>query len=249
MVDETPKILDRFDFKSMSQSANLNRAKYLKRTKDFINIVPEDLPKGSHALDIGIAHGWFSILLHELYGCKVKGIGLESDEKFTKNYRKYDIEFSCCDITKGKLPYPDDYFDLVVFTEVLEHLICLHPPYTLFDEINRVMKEQAYLIFSTPNFCSIQNRITMLLGSNPSYWPKLKAREPVSHIREYTKKELIYILEECGFKISDIIFSDQRPPPKGFKNKLYRFPFQAMETFYPPFRNTILNKAQKSKMD
>ena len=244
MIEDASEILDKLNFDSVSKAANLDRTKYLDRTNDFIRIMPKDLSVDCHALEIGVGSGWFSILLHELYGCKVvEAIGLSNDEKFVKNY----MEFTRCDITKGKLPYPDDSFDLVLFMEVLEHLICTHPPYFIFDEIYRIMNEKAYLIFSTPNFCSIHNRISMLFGSNPSYWPKSKKREPVQHIREYTKKELVDILKESNFKILDIILTQQSPPPKSVKAKGIRLPFHVAENIYPLFRNTIMIKAQKER--
>ena len=245
MIEDVEEILDKLDFRSISKAAGLDRTKYLDRTKDFMRIMPKDLPDDCHALDIGVGTAWFSIILHELYGCKVvEAIGLSADEKFVKN-TDY-ISYARCDITKGKLPYPDDSFDLILFMEVLEHLTCTHPPYSIFDEIYRIMNDQAYLIFSTPNFCSIANRISMLFGSNPAYWPKLEGkREPVHHIREYTKKELVAILKECNFKIIDIILGEWIPAPKRVTAKVCRFPFQVMEKINPLFRNQILIKAQK----
>lgn len=49
------------------------------------------------------------------------------------------------------LPYPDSHFDLVVCTEVLEHVENMNQA---VEELARVTKKEGHLIISTPNYCN-----------------------------------------------------------------------------------------------
>lgn len=239
------KILIDLNFKEIQKIGNLDLFKYIKRTKDFFRILPQKLDNYKKVLDIGIGTGWFSALMYNLYNYEIKGIGLENNMIFDTVYKKFNIDFTIYDITKGNFPFNDEKFDIILFMEVLEHLICPHPPYVIFDEINRILKDDGILIFSTPNFADIRKRISALLGKNPTYWNKNHPKTHMQHIREYTVKELKQILELCNFKIIKCIFTTQQPALKGIRRKILDFPYQILEKIYPKFRNTIIIRAKK----
>jgi ubiquinone/menaquinone biosynthesis C-methylase UbiE len=60
------------------------------------------------------------------------------------------------------LPYADDTFDIINFTDILEHLF---DPLRGLREANRVLKKGGYLMIDTPNRAYI-NIKTPFLGSN-----------------------------------------------------------------------------------
>lgn len=132
-----------------------------------------------------------------------------------------------------------------MFSEVLEHLICQHHPYFIFDEIHRVLKKSGYFVFTTPNFTSISKRFWVLLGFNPSLWEMNGKRTYVNHIREYTPKELEYILKLTGFEVTYQKFSQQIPATKTMKQKLFSIPFKILEKICSQFRNTTIIIARK----
>lgn len=76
--------------------------------------------------------------------------------KYLKKYLKKDVEYIGIDIAgnpdvfvdleKQKIPFPDNSFNCVVCTDVLEHLDNIHE---IFDELLRVTKK--YVIISLPN--------------------------------------------------------------------------------------------------
>jgi SAM-dependent methyltransferase len=117
------------------------------------------------------------------------------------------IEFKVCNLNSDPIPFENDSFDVVIFTEVLEHLL-RHPSEVLVD-INRVMRSGAKLIFSVPSIATLVNRVRLLIGISPL--PRLEDQirpldKPGAHghgtLREYTMKEAIALLESCGFSIS-----------------------------------------------
>lgn len=75
------------------------------------------------------------------------------------------IQFKICDLDKACMPFKDDHFDLVIFTEVLEHIFA--PPSAVLMEIKRIMNNRGKLIFSVPNIATLYNRIRLLFGVKP----------------------------------------------------------------------------------
>jgi SAM-dependent methyltransferase len=83
---------------------------------------------------------------------------------------KIDFSPPCdvvCDFNKEdcRLPFDDNSFDLIICTEVLEHLLW---PQSLLREISRVLCENGFLLVSVPNIVSLTYRIAWLLGRIPS---------------------------------------------------------------------------------
>lgn len=110
-------------------------------------------------------------------------------------------------IETEKFPFPDDYFDLIIFTEVLEHLV--KTPLIALREVNRVLKKDGHLVISTPNVSSLAKRLLLLVGRNIYYQVKDSYREQdgdkslyYRHNREYTMGELEKLLVDSGFKIN-----------------------------------------------
>jgi len=176
------------------------------RLSDYLSLMPL-LSSKTKVLDLGSGKGYVSKYIRNHYNCEVWCIDIKRPECSTwiDEFKKYGINFIYCDIAKSKaLPFPANYFDLVPFLEVLEHLITSHPPWQLFREINRVLKKGGYLILSTPNIAELIKRIRLLFGKHPV--PRLKNESEfyVGHYREYTLKELLYILDETGFKVEKV---------------------------------------------
>lgn len=116
------------------------------------------------------------------------------------------------DITE-KPPEKIGKFDIVIFMEVIEHLI--NPDQAIVN-INKLLKKGGLLILTTPNLACFYNRLFLLLGwSLPNYTPAnvktgnplIKARistpfrNSFSHKSVFTPKQLKELLNLYGFKI------------------------------------------------
>ena len=64
------------------------------------------------------------------------------------------------DLTRG-LPYPDKSFDLVVLTEVIEHL---ENHRAALGEVARVLRPGGHLILTTPNIMRLDSRLGFMLS-------------------------------------------------------------------------------------
>jgi SAM-dependent methyltransferase len=144
---------------------------------------------GKRVLDIGIIPGHMAMALRHL-GCDVCGV-TDARLDMSGRWAAEKIAVSGAIVDREPLPFPDDSFDGVLFTEVLEHL--LYDPRKLVDEIYRVLRPKGELVVSTPNVLRIENKIKVLLGWNiyprheNFYFSDLYRR----HNREYTMQELI----------------------------------------------------------
>lgn len=119
----------------------LKRIENKKVNKSITELIPY---KNALALDIGCGEGWIS---REIRKKGYYVIGLDKNKKNLGKAKKNCNKTVIYDCQK-KLPYPKNYFDLVVCSDVLEHLKC--PEMTL-NEIHRILKSQGICIIRIPN--------------------------------------------------------------------------------------------------
>ncbi len=90
---------------------------YYRYIASYIMAGPANLKKGDKVLDIGCGVG---ILIEQFNSLGFKGEGVDVNKQAIKN----SIYPSRCSLVEstGKLKFSDNYFDLVVSREVLEHI-------------------------------------------------------------------------------------------------------------------------------
>lgn len=113
------------------------------------------------------------------------------------------------DVSADRLPLADGSIDLVIMSEVIEHL--LNPDHAI-SEIARVLGKSRVLMVSTPNLASWVNRVLLPLGIQPAFTetstvrhfgrgPIALSTRPVGHLRLYTKHALTEFLSSSGFRV------------------------------------------------
>jgi len=111
------------------------------------------------------------------------------------------------------LPVKDNTADVVICTEVIEHI---NDPKRLISEIARISKVNSKLLISTPNGESLFSKIQKLLPIKRFHdWRYIK-----SHFQVYDPTKLSNLLKCYGFKINRKIKSIALPPFKITKNKM-----------------------------
>ncbi len=114
-----------------------------------------------------------------------------ADKHITVPYMRLDVE-------SENLPRPDNYFDSILCSEVIEHLDV--DPMHMLAEINRVLKPGGTLILTTPNACSTHSIYKILRGHEPYFYMQYhKDRSPYRHNYEYSKYTLEKVLKAAGF--------------------------------------------------
>jgi 2-polyprenyl-3-methyl-5-hydroxy-6-metoxy-1,4-benzoquinol methylase len=95
---------------------------------------------------------------------------------------------------------PDDYFDLVICNDVIEHMID-HDEF--LQSIKQKLKNNSYLVASIPNVRYVENLFEVLIQKDWEY--KDRGILDRTHLRFFTKKSLYRTIDNNGFFIEDFI--------------------------------------------
>lgn len=158
-------------------------------------------------VDIGSRDAIFLPLMDDIYHFKninVIDYGLEGkkNDVIENETRKINFTRHYLNLETDLLPFTEQSVELVIFLEVIEHL--LYDPMSVLLEINRIMKKNALLFLSTPNLNSARAFSKMLKGDNPNLYTPYHGKNASlyeRHNREYTIKELKILLNNSGFSI------------------------------------------------
>jgi 2-polyprenyl-3-methyl-5-hydroxy-6-metoxy-1,4-benzoquinol methylase len=144
-------------------------------------------------LDVGAGYGAFSKRLHEA------GFTVFACDLYPDKFQYRTIECRKADITR-MIPYEDNYFDVIVAIEVVEHMID-HEDF--FHECRRALKSGGKLMISTPNILSLKSRAMFLLsgffyGFKPIDMSKAYG---LSHVSSITLDQYKYIANKNDFDV------------------------------------------------
>ena len=122
-----------------------------------------------------------------------------TDELMQLPGQKVDV----CDLNTDPLPYADNTFDLVTFTEVIEHI---EHHQDALREIYRVLKDDGYLIVTTPNILNIKSRLRFLFFGfwnlfGPLYFKSSTKYTTGGHINPISYFYVAHSLLEADFRI------------------------------------------------
>jgi len=147
--------------------------------------VPSDNPL--HILDVGCGTGLNAKELaakgHKVTGIDISAVAIEK-------FRAAGFEGEQCDITQG-IPYPDNTFDMVYASEVIEHLVDTE---AFLAETYRVLRPSGQLVLSTPNSSFWVYRIFAVLGKT------VTDVQHKGHVRFFSKKGLARFIAQAGYQ-------------------------------------------------
>lgn len=143
-------------------------------------------------LDISLAN-YFGHENNGEYTQAVDYLELRSGEKKSESftYKHFNIE-------NDSFPYPNGEFDLVIYAEIIEHL--LNDPCKVLREIKRCLKPNGTLILTTPNVARLENVARLISGAN-IYDPYSGYGPYGRHNREYNTHEMVQLLRFEGLDI------------------------------------------------
>jgi SAM-dependent methyltransferase len=162
---------------------------------DLLNDLPSD---GRQALDVSCKKGEILTVLRQR-GFAVRGTNFAAD---APDVAGIPVERGV-DILKG-LPFPDATFDVVLLTEVIEHL---ENHRAAVGEIARVVKPGGVAVVTTPNVMRLNSRLHFLLtGFHKTKRRFVRFDTPVERAHEFHAYPielpiLYYLLHQNGLDI------------------------------------------------
>lgn len=125
--------------------------------------------------------------------------GIELSEQAAKLAREQLSEVVVGNVELIELPWPENSFDALVISEVLEHLV---DPWSVLRRLHHVMKPGALVFASSPNI-SHHKVIRMLLSGK---W-ELKDFGVMdrTHLRWFTPRSYRLMFEECGYQAESVV--------------------------------------------
>lgn len=175
----------------------LRRSSFSGVAHTRFNTILQLLPKSfSKVLDVGCGDGTTLSLLKKYYG-PFQALGFDISKRAVQAARSKGID-ALVHNAEDPFPFRDNFFDVVICSEVLEHLIF---PDRCIREIYRVLKSEGIAIFSIPNLGFIKNRLKLLLGISPCEQGRFCRSE---HLHYWTCNSFRLFLKKYGFLILTI---------------------------------------------
>jgi 2-polyprenyl-3-methyl-5-hydroxy-6-metoxy-1,4-benzoquinol methylase len=188
--------------------------------------------KGRTVLDIGCNQGQFLELLENEYG--VLATGIDQWDPALKGSGRWRY-------VKGDLANDinlEDKFDIVSALEVIEHVIDTD---RFLQDCHDHLKDDGFLVITTPNINSLRNRARVPLGKYPC---GLEYRNVIHHVRLYNVSCLRTHLEEHGFHV--VTVSGVNAIPNRFlRFKALRTVSEVFSERFPELCGNIIAVAKK----
>jgi len=151
--------------------------------------VPSD--KALKILDVGCGTGVnakeLAAMGHEVTGIDISSIAIEK-------FRKAGFEGLQCDADDG-FPFPDNSFDIVYASEVIEHVVDTE---SFLTETYRVLRPLGKLVLSTPNSALWVYRLYALMGKT------FTEVQHAGHVRFFSKSGLKNFVFAAGYEQIEI---------------------------------------------
>ncbi len=195
-----------------NQDARGYLIQHLSRLEDTLSLLPEGSP-GQRILEMGCYMQLTPLLKDikgygEVRGCYYGPAGHTRQQTASAtDGRTFSCTVDTFDAERDRYPYPDEYFDAVLCTELFEHLG--YDPMHCLVEINRILKPGGCVLLSTPNVCSTRAIAAILTGYHPGFFPAFIRANPDGevdprHHREYAPREIQQAFTDAGFAVESL---------------------------------------------
>lgn len=184
MNDQGDRTLaDLYDRKEDSYFSNARR--------DYVDALPAG---GELAiLELGCGNGATGAIAIEQGKC-CSYVGIELFEPMARQAEQVLTKVHIGDVNSIELPYSADHFDVLIMSEVLEHLV---NPERAVQKLARLIKHEGLVFASTPNIAHWR-MIKSLIGGDFTYTTSGMMDE--SHVHWFTPRTFTRLLEQAGFR-------------------------------------------------
>ena len=160
-------------------------------------------------LDVGCGAGNLGEFLsqknNECYGITISEKEVELAKKRMADVIIGDIE------KMTELPFPKGFFDVVIFSDVLEHL---KDPAHALQLVKPYLNADALLIASIPNVANIEVRLKLLMGK---FDYERKGILDNTHLRFFTHRTAKDLIVNAGYQIKEVEYTWNWTFPRVFQ--------------------------------
>lgn len=171
-----------------------NSEYYKGNREDLVPFIPKDVKK---SLDVGCGEGGFSLMLKKSMNTEIWGIEIHERSAEKAKEIMHKMLIGSFEDVSDQLPLK--YFDWVFFNDVLEHMI---EPEDCLIKIKENLCLGGHIMVSLPNMRQAKVLSELIVYKDWRY--KASGIQDRTHLRFYTKKSIIRMIEECGYNIESI---------------------------------------------
>jgi methionine biosynthesis protein MetW len=180
----------------------------------FDNHLKEYYP--NNIIDIGCGDGSRTILIAKYFDLDMSKVyGVDYDENLISECKTL-FNVSKMDLEVDTIPHSDEFFDIVICNQVLEHLKNYKQ---VIYELIRITKRGGYIVIGIPNLSHLINRIYLLFGIQP-----MCIHLDGPHIRAFTHRNFVKMLSSMpSIKLKDTEGALMYPLPFFLAKYLVRY--------------------------
>jgi methionine biosynthesis protein MetW len=157
----------------------------------------KQIGRGKRVLDVGCLGGMLSRAIMD-HGNEVWGV--EINPAAAQVAASRGVRVKVADVEEG-LPFEDASFDVVHAGELIEHL---YDTKAFFAECWRVLRPEGFVLFTTPNLNSLENRVRVASGGYLSMAGAYPEDHYGSHVRVFNVEKVRELCEQTGFELEKV---------------------------------------------
>ncbi len=186
----------------------------------YLNKLKKEGSQSPKILDVGAYPGNMIKLSNKVFEniSEYCAVGLDLDKNFIEKMKDYNVKCIDTEIdprfpnSKKVIDWRVQNYDICFLLDTIEHLV---DPIFCLDEINKSLKINSNLIITTDNITNFLYIADMLRrGRSPNVHPILSSMVYTGnhrpHHKEFSKEELEFILNRCGFEIIQHEYFDRK---------------------------------------
>ena len=173
-------------------SAGATRPEYRHaRRPEMVALVP---PSATRVLDVGCNTGAFCEALKQALPT-VELWGIEPDAG-AANQARERVDHLIVGLFDPSLGLPAAHFDVIVFNDVLEHMV---DPWTALNFARELLAPGGKVLVSLPNIRHQENLLHLLMEEDFRY--ESEGIRDRTHLRFFTRKSALRMFEQCHYDV------------------------------------------------
>jgi 2-polyprenyl-3-methyl-5-hydroxy-6-metoxy-1,4-benzoquinol methylase len=180
-------------------TANSNITDTNNRPESYFDSIRDDMlryvpPASRKTLEFGCGRGGFSSLVKQRLAAQTWAVEIDKTSAAAAAAKLDKV--ICADALDALGQLPENYFDCIIFFDVLEHMI---NPYSLLDGVRTKLAAGGVVVASIPNIRYYRAFVEYVFGADWRY--RQQGVMDKTHLRFFTKKSILRMFDELGFEI------------------------------------------------